>query len=421
MNLLACGLNHKTAPLSLRERLAVKLDTFPNSLSGLLAGGVVQEAALLSTCNRTELYCAGRDPEALLAWMRQQGQLDEAQLRHHIYLHHDEAAVRHILRVATGLDSLVLGEPQILGQIKSAYRQALEVGTVGRQLQYLFQHVFSFSKHVRTDTAIGTYPVSVAFAAVTLAKQIFEQLSNQKVLLIGSGETIALTADYLQNSGVKELWIANRTLSKAAMLAQQYPNANAITLADIPTYLASADITVTATASTLPILGKGAVESAIKARKHKPMFMVDLAVPRDIEPQVGQLPDVYLYCVDDLQGYLDDNLKERQMAAIDAEKIIELQTQHFMKKLQVLDINDTICQYRDKLNMMRDDSMEKALGQLDMGMDPKIVLQQFARNLTNKVMHIPSVKLRQAAYDGDYEQLKQIRQLFNLHHRENKK
>ena len=302
MSILAYGINHKTAPVSVRERVAFEPGQITEALQDLVAQPTVQEAAIISTCNRTELYCGLDTPDHKLItnWLSHYHNLDENDIQPYIYTHPDNLAVRHALRVAAGLDSLILGEPQILGQMKDAYFAASKAGTMGGQLDRLFQHTFSVAKQIRTDTAIGASAVSVAFAAVSLAKQIFSNFQDHTALLIGAGETIELTARHLHESGIGRMIIANRTLERAHKLAEEF-NAYAIELSDIPSHLAEADIVISSTASPLPILGKGSVESALKIRKHRPMLMVDIAVPRDIEEQVSELNDVYLYTVDDLQ------------------------------------------------------------------------------------------------------------------------
>ncbi|WP_455206065.1 glutamyl-tRNA reductase, partial [Kaarinaea lacus] len=307
MTILAFGINHKTAPVSIREQVAFEPTQITDALKDLVSHPHVEEAAIVSTCNRTELYCGldQLDQKVITSWMSQYHHLSESDLVPYIYAHPDQYAVRHALRVASGLDSMVLGEPQILGQMKDAYSAASHAGTLGGLLDRLFQHTFSVAKQVRTDTAIGASPVSVAFAAVSLAKQIFSNFEQHTALLIGAGETIELAARHLHEIGIGRMIIANRTVERAQTLAQEF-NAYAISLPQIPAHLAEADIVISSTASPLPILGKGSVESALKARKHRPILMVDIAVPRDIEAEVGDLSDIYLYTVDDLQEIIQE-------------------------------------------------------------------------------------------------------------------
>ena len=334
MAFLALGINHKTASVAIRERVAFTPGQMVDALQQLCRQQPNREAAILSTCNRSELYLEqeGADADAVLRWLADYHQLDMQELRAAAYVHEDEAAVRHMMRVACGLDSMVLGEPQILGQMKSAFAVAREAGTIGPLLGRLFQSTFSTAKTVRTDTAIGENPVSVAFAAVSLARQIFANLHRSQALLIGAGETITLVARHLHEQGVKRIVVANRTLERASLLAEQF-GAHAILLSDIPQELVHSDIVISSTASQLPILGKGAVESALKQRRHKPIFMVDIAVPRDIEPEVGELDDVYLYSVDDLHEVIEENLKSRQGAAQAAEELVLAGTGEFMARL----------------------------------------------------------------------------------------
>lgn len=420
MTLIAFGINHKTAPVSIREKVAFAPEKIEQALHECIANGDISEAAIVSTCNRTELYtninesnAEQADIKALLDWFCQYHHLKTEDVAPYIYTHSNNAAVQHILRVASGLDSLVLGEPQILGQIKDAYSTANHAGTIGRQLNRLFQHTFSVAKQVRTDTAIGANPVSVAFAAVSLSKRIFANLSEHTALLIGAGETTELVAQHLAHQGVKKMIVANRTVERAQILANKF-NAEAIALSDMPERLIEADIIIASTASQLPILGKGAVERALKQRKHRPMFMVDIAVPRDIEPEVGNLDDVYLYTVDDLHEVIEEGRHSREEAAVQAEEIIELQVEHFMGWLRSLKGVDTIRAFREQAEQKRDQQLLLAQKQLAAGKDPEQVLSDLARTLTNKLIHEPSAQLNQAAYSGRKELLDNARELFNL-------
>jgi len=415
MSLLALGINHKTAPVDVRERVSFNPDSLNLALQDLAARPNVAEAAILSTCNRTELYCelVVPDDRIIIDWMQHYHALSLDDLVPYVYSHPDQLAVRHMLRVASGLDSMVLGEPQILGQMKQAFSVASEAGTVGKLLGRLFQHTFSVAKQVRTDTQIGASPVSVAFAAVNLARQIFSDLHTHTALLIGAGETIELAARHLHENGIGRMIIANRTLDRAQQLAKDF-HAFAVPLTEMPHHLAEADIVISSTASTLPILGKGAVESAIKARKHKPMLMVDIAVPRDIEPEVDELEDVYLYTVDNMQEIIDEGLRSRQEAAKQAEEIIDTQVTHFMGWLRSLDAVSTIRSVREQADRLAQKELEKVKQQLANGADIDAVLQQLARNLTNKLMHNPSARLKQAGFDGRMDIVDAARELFNL-------
>jgi len=415
MAFLALGINHKTASVDVRERVAFTPEQLIEALQQLCQQTSSREAAILSTCNRSELYLEqdSLTAESVLTWLADYHQLKYSDLQACVYIHQDELAVRHMMRVACGLDSMVLGEPQILGQMKSAYAVARSAGTVGPLLGRLFQATFSTAKLVRTDTAIGENPVSVAFAAVSLAKQIFSDLHRSQALLIGAGETISLVARHLHEQGVKRIVVANRTLERASLLAEQF-GAHAVLLSEIPQELVNSDIVISSTASQLPILGKGAVETALKLRKHKPMFMVDIAVPRDIEPEVGDLDDVYLYSVDDLQEVIADNLKSRQGAAQAAEELIAAGADDFMLRLRELAAVDVLKAFRQQAEQSRDEELSKAQRLLANGHAPEEVLAQLARGLTNKLLHVPSVQLKKLSAAGRSDALALAQELFAL-------
>lgn len=415
MTLLALGINHQTAPLQIREKLAFSVDILQPALRELGNLREVREAAILSTCNRTELYCGLRNHETqgLIEWIGHSRNIRLEEFKPYLYTHFEQHFIRHIFRVACGLDSMILGEPQILGQMKSAYQAAYDAGTLGKHLGQLFRLSFSTAKKVRTDTAIGSSPVSVAFAAVRLAQQIFDQLSEQTALLVGAGETIELTARHLFQQNIKRLIIANRTLANAHHLATQF-NGMAIDLSEIPSHLVEADIVVSSTASPLPILGKGRVESAIKQRKHKPMLMIDLAVPRDIEAEVEQLGDVYLYTVDDLRNTIAENMKSRLEAAEKAEEIIDSQVEQFLAWLRSENAILTIQSLRVQAESSRDEALEKALSALKLGKDPEQVLRTLAHQLTNKLLHTPTDQIRQAGRNERHDILEAAQELFNL-------
>jgi glutamyl-tRNA reductase len=415
MTLLTVGINYNTAPLSVRERLAFPTEILSSSLKELWHIKEITEAAILSTCNRTEFYCEleNNDELILINWIAKNRQIDIKEFTPYLYSHTDSQLIRHMFRVACGLDSMILGEPQILGQMKSAYQQANEAGTLGKHLGKLFQYTFSAAKKVRTDTAIGSSPVSVAFSAVRLAQQIFDQLSQQTAILIGAGETIELTARHFHQRGVKRIIIANRTYAKAHNLAAQF-DGYAIALSELPSHLAEADIVVSSTASQLPILGKGLVESAIKKRKHKPMFMVDLAVPRDIEPEVEQLRDVYLYTVDDLQNTVNENLDSRRQAAEQAEEIIDTQVEYFLAWLRSQGAQSTIKDFRRHAELTRDETLNKALAALKNGADPETTVTRLAHLLTNKLIHTPSTQIRQAGANERHDLVAAAREIFKV-------
>jgi glutamyl-tRNA reductase len=415
MHLIAFGINHRTAPVAIRERAAFAPEQLQSALSDITTHGGADEAAILSTCNRTEVYCRldENDGRQTVKWFCDFHRLPANELQPHLYLHPDQDAVKHAFRVAAGLDSLVLGEPQILGQMKSAFTAAHKAGATGKILNRLFQQTFSVAKQVRTDTAIGASAVSVAYAAVSLARKIFQDLAAKRVLLIGAGETIDLVARHLREQGVAHIVVANRTVERADLLAREI-GGEAISLAEMPERLAEADIVITSTASQLPILGKGAVESALRQRKHRPMFMVDLAVPRDIEAEVGKLDDVYLYTVDDLQDAIQENMQSRMDAAREAEKIIDIQVVDFMHWVSSLDSVPTIRALRDTTTAVCEAELKRAQRRLARGEDPQQVLAQLARGIANKFTHAPSDALKKAGHDGDAELLEAARRLFDL-------
>jgi glutamyl-tRNA reductase len=415
MPLIALGINHRTAPVELRERVVFTPERMQEALRDLIGQPGVQEAAILSTCNRTELYVGSEEDtgETVALWLSRFHHLDEATLRPYLYTLRDADTVRHMLRVASGLDSMILGEPQILGQMKSAYQHAAQAGSVDTLLSRLFQHTFSVAKQVRTDTAIGASPVSVAFAAVSLARQIFGELEGHTALLIGAGETVELAARHLHEHRLGRIIVANRTVEHAHSLAALF-NGYGIGLDEIPAHLAEADIVISSTASTTPIVTLPVVKKALKVRKHRPIFMVDIAVPRDIDPRVSELDDIYLYTVDDLQEVIQENLKSRQAAAHQAEEMIDVQVNHFIAWQRSLDAVSTIRQLRTQAEARRDEVLHKARQQLASGKDPEQVLEYLAHTLTNKLIHQPSIHLRQAGSDGRTDLLEAARELLNL-------
>src|SRR5690606_20274137 len=415
MALLTLGINHKTAPVAMRERVAFAPEELCEALRLVRTQSQLREVAILSTCNRTEIYCASDSPDGqrLMSWLSEYHGLALKELASCSYVLWGEEAVRHMMRVASGLDSMVLGEPQILGQLKTAYAKAQEASTVGGLLDRLFQRTFSVAKRVRTSTRIGENPVSVAFAAVHLAQRIFSDLQETRALLIGAGETIELVARHLREAGVRHMTVANRTLPRAQEVASLF-GGSAIPLSDIPSALESTDIVIASTASQLPILGKGAVERALKIRKHRPIFMVDLAVPRDIEEEVGDLADVFLYSVDDLHQVIADNLKSRQGAAIEAEHLIEAGAADFMYHVRSLEAVSVLRQFRDQAESMRDQEVARGLKALERGESAELVLAQMARALTNKLLHHPSVKVRKATAEGRIEVSDWLRELYQI-------
>ena len=415
MSLLALGINHNTASVALRERVAFGPDRIDRALRELVEQPGVSEAVIVSTCNRTELYCSLEQGqgEQVLSWLQRFHQLEASEVVSAIYRHQDEEAVRHLMRVACGLDSLVLGEPQILGQIKQSYAHAQQAEAVKGSLERLFQKSFSVAKRVRTDTEIGASAVSVAFAAVSLARRIFSDLSQTKVLLVGAGETIELVARHLREQNVTQMMVANRTLQRAQLLAEEF-GAQVMTLEEIPDYLHEADIVISSTASPLPIIGKGMVERALKARRFKPMFLVDIAVPRDIEAEVDELSDAYLYTVDDLQGIIEQNLETRKRAAAEAELIVQEERDDFMGWYRSQHSVDLIRDYRHQAQQVADEELQRALLALQQGENAEQALKALTHRLTNKLIHAPTQALRQAAAQGDSHKLSQLRQVLGL-------
>lgn len=413
MTLLALGLNHQTAPLALREQVALAPEHTCAALRELHALAGVHEAALVSTCNRTELYCrvAPGAETVPTDWLHRYFQLTPGRLDSFLYQHENEAAVRHLFRVATGLDSMVLGEPQILGQVKTAYHLARDAGALNSAMDRLFQQSFSVAKRARSETRIGASPVSVAFAAVRLAQQIFADFATAGVLLIGAGDTIELCARHLAEAGVKRLVVANRTLANARGLADRF-HGQAIALCDLPDALVQADIVISSTAARDPVITKTIAANALKARRHRPQFMLDLAVPRDIAADVAELEDIYLYTVDDIGRSIDEAMRSRREAAHEAEEIVALAAEHFMGWLRAIDGQGPIQKIRAEAERHRDEVLEKAHSLLQGGRDPAEALSFLAHTLTNKLLHAPSSNLRAAALRGDADLLRSAEQLF---------
>ncbi len=402
MTLLALGINHKTAPVALREKVAFTPDSLVAALASLKSLEGVEESVIVSTCNRTELYVNvdSENPPCLLSWLSDFHHVVKDEIANNSYTFEHDDAVKHIMRVASGLDSLILGEPQILGQIKQAFGDARHSGMVRAEFERLFQHTFSVAKRVRSETEIGANAVSVAYAAVQLAKHIFAELPKRSVLLVGAGETIELVAQHLKEQGVKRLAVANRTVARAETLASQL-GADVLTLSQLPSHLKEFDIVISSTASQLPLIGKGMVEDALKQRRNMPMFLVDLAVPRDIEEQVNELGDAYLYTVDDLQHIVEQNMASREQAAQEAEKLIGQQVIDFLNWKQAQQSIDLVKQYRERGTTQRDELVEKACNQLAEGKPAEDVMQELAYKLTNALLHAPTKALRKAAAEDN--------------------
>jgi glutamyl-tRNA reductase len=415
MPLIALGLNHLTAPVALREQVAFDAAATPDALSDLAGQPGVEEAMILSTCNRTELYCSVAEGfEAVPGhWLARQHRLTPQRLDEFLYRHDEHDAVRHMFRVATGLDSMVLGEPQILGQVKDAYQHARSAQALRAPMDRLLQHTFAVAKRVRTDTRIGAHTVSVAFTAVRLAEQVFADLREACVLLIGAGETIELAARHLADKQVRRLIVANRTLENAQELAGRY-SGYAIALSDLPRHLAEADIVISSTASRQPVVTRTMVADAIAQRRRRPMFMVDIAVPRDIEAEVAALDDVYLYGIDDLKQVIDENRKSRELAAREAEAIIDLQVDRYMAWRRALNVRNPAVDMRQAAEAQRDEVLAKAQAMLARGRSAEDALAFLANTLTNKLLHTPSARLRDAALAGDMELLQAAGRLYGL-------
>jgi glutamyl-tRNA reductase len=414
MPLVVIGINHRTAPVEIREKVVFAGEELPDALRELTGVPGVHESLIVSTCNRTELYClteGGEEP--LVRWLAGWHDLTA----HHLdrggalYRLQGEGAVRHLFAVACGLDSMVLGEPQILGQLKDAYRAAFEHKTTGPYLNRLMQNAFSVAKRVRTHTRIGANAVSVASAAVALARTVFERFSDHTALLVGAGETIALAARHLHANGLRRMIVANRSLDRAQELASEF-NGFAIGLDAISAHLPEADIVISSTASPTPVISRDAVRAAIRARKHKPIFMVDIAVPRDIDPEVATLEDVYLFTIDDPQNVVNENLESRREAAREADAMLASEIAHYAQQLKTLEAVPTIRLLREEAETVRAHTLDQARRMLAAGRDPQVVVEFLATTLTNRLMHAPSQRLRHAAERGDAPLLEAVRTLF---------
>ncbi len=418
MSLLVLGINHRTAPVAIREQIVFAEADLPMALGQLRDLAPIREALIVSTCNRTELY-AQTDPElpaaesqrALSRWLHDWHELEHNPIDHCLYHHHDADAVRHAFAVASGLDSMMLGEAQILGQLKDAYRAAQQHGGTGPHLNRLFQAAFAAAKRVRTETRIGASAVSVASAAVTMARTVYDNFAERTVLLVGAGETIQLVAKHLVAQGARRLIVANRTLANAQQLASDV-NGFAIELSQLDSHLHEADIVVASTASPNVVITLPAVKAALKTRKRRPMFMVDLAVPRDIDPAISDLDDVYLFTVDHLQQVVSQNLAARADAAQDAHQLLDEEVQHFVQQLRTLDAVPSIRQLRDDAETTRQQTLEQAQKMLKAGRPADEVLSYLADTLTHRLMHTPSQRLREAGEQGDLELIRAAQKLF---------
>jgi glutamyl-tRNA reductase len=416
MPFVVIGINHRTAPVDIREKVVFASEELSEALRELVAVAGVRESLIVSTCNRTELYCfSDGGPEPLAQWLAAWHDLAAHNLDIHqsLYRLTGTAAVEHLFAVACGLDSLVLGEPQILGQLKDAYRAALDEGVTGPYLNRLLQTAFSVAKRVRTQTRIGANAVSVASAAVSLARTVFERFEQHTALLVGAGETIALAARHLHANGLKRVIVANRSIERAQELASEF-NGFAIGLDAIAAHLPEADIVISSTASPTPVITYDAVRTALRARRRRPIFMVDIAVPRDIEPEVAQLEDIYLFTIDDLQNVVNENMESRRDAARSANEMIAAEIAQFEQQLKMLDAVPTIRRLRDEAEQVRAQTTEQARRMLATGRDPAEVMEFLAMTLTNRLMHSPSQRLREAAERGETDIIRAAHELFDL-------
>ncbi|MGH8373167.1 MAG: glutamyl-tRNA reductase [Gammaproteobacteria bacterium] len=416
MPLFSLGISHATAPIAIRERMSFGPEQIPEALRTITALPGVEEAAVLSTCNRTEIYANLEDVTVgaqLTDWLARERSPDDPDVRQRFYSHTDHDAVRHLFRVACGLDSMILGEPQILGQIKDAYELARQQHTAHNLLHRLFQYTFTVAKQVRTDTRIGENPVSVAYATTHLARQIFADFSKLTALLIGAGETIELVARHLREQGTGRMVIANRTVSRAHTLAEQF-GGYAIGLQEIPAHLAEIDIVIASTSSPDIILDRKMAETAFNSRKRRPVLMVDIAVPRDIDSDVATLDDVYLFTIDDLQNAVEENRRSRLEAAKEADVLIESHVQRFSEQLQGLNAVPTIRAVREHAGTLRDDTLEQARQMLHNGQPADEVMRFLAETLTNRLLHSPTAYLREAAHEGRDHIIKEARALFGI-------
>lgn len=387
MPIIACGINHKSAPIAIRERVALGEHQLPQALLQLTKTGRVSEVVILSTCNRTEIYCQAEGPEALQAWF--------GPYQDHIQTFEGPEAVAHLMQVASGLDSMVLGEPQILGQIKRSYALAQETGTVGKHLSRLFQTTFTAAKTIRSRTSIGQHPVSVAYAAIKMAQHIFKTLADQQVLMVGSGEMIDLSARYLTELGLKNIIFVNRTLENAETLAKRYQG-KGVKLGSLPDYLPQADMVISATASALPIIGKGRIEAVMKQRKYKPMVLIDLAVPRDIESEIKSIDNIYLYDIDGLGEVVKANQAAREKAAVQAQTYIGQYKEEYLIWADTQKSVHAIKAYRTHHEKLRDDAVAKAHKLIEAGKPAPDVLAGLAHHLTNQLLHLPTLQIKQA-------------------------
>ena len=413
MPLLTTGISHQTAPLEIREKIAIARVDNADRVRELCSLGDIEEAVIVSTCNRTEIYSIGpkSSAEQVRQWLQKSGKLTSAEIDEHCYIRAREESVQHLFRVAGGLESLVLGESQILGQLKESWQLAHEAGGVGKVMDRLFQHAFATGKRVRSKTGIGDHPVSVAYTTVLLAKQIFGDLASKTVVLVGAGEMVELCGRHLHDKGVSSLIIANRSIDRAAALADQF-GAHAVALSDLPGMMHKADILISSTASQQPVISAATVKAALKQRRNRPMFLVDIAVPRDIEPETAALKNVYLYTIDDLQQVVDSNLSKRHEAAQAAGGEVDSAVDEFMRWLNSARASVYLQKMHKHARKNCDELVSRALRKLAAGKDPEQVMEQLANTLAKRILHLPSTRLREAAEAQDDELLRVANRLF---------
>jgi len=419
MSLVAIGMNHKTASLDIREKFSLDKDESHKILKKLHSMPIIEEVFLLSTCNRTEIYCEIEDlryVKNISRWLLKQKGLSIREFEGYIYSYSDSSVVKHALSVASGLDSMVIGESQILSQLKNAFNEANHAETIGKNLDRLFQYAFSTAKEVRTDTKIGASSLSIANVAVSLTDQFYDDLSDKNALLIGAGETIYIAAKNLRKKNIKNIFIANRTLEKAEMIAKEV-SGTAISLKDIPKHLKDSDIIISAVSGNVPLVGKGAVETALKYRKHKPIYMVDLGVPRNIEAEVKDLPDIFLYTIDNIQELVRKNYNTRKEAAFDAQSIIETRVQEYMNWRNSQSAFSVIKLYRDDCESIRKQCLEKSLAHLKSGKDPESIMEQLSLNITSKLSHKPTLALNKAGQTDNRKLINLICDIFLINNR----
>ncbi len=413
MPLLITGISHHTATLEIREKIAITRLDYAARSKELLELDAVEEVVVVSTCNRTEIYSIGpkQSCDQVRLWLQAKGGLSDEEMDKHCYVHEREQAVRHLFRVSGGLESLVLGESQIVGQLKDAWQMSNDAGAVGKVLDRLFQHAFATGKLIRSKTHIGDHPVSVAYTTVMLAKQIFGDLNSKTVILVGAGEMVELCGRHLHDKGLNSLIIANRSIKRAEELAEQFGGL-AVSLTELPEVLHKADILISSTASLEPVIFADSIKVALKQRRNQPMFLVDIAVPRDIHPDVGKLGNVYLYTIDDLQKVVDKNLSKRSEAAEAAGSDIDESVDEFMRWLNSARAVVYLQNLHKHARLNSDELVTRALRKIRAGQDPEQVITQLANTLTKRILHLPSIRLRQAAEEQDDDLLRVANRLF---------